>query len=160
MTSSLVSPVIPAIALPHRDQQRSTSDARAARRRRHLPVPDVPLPRTNATVYGMTTLDCRGRVANQAALRALGWTAGRRLQIRETHGLVIIHADPHGVFQVTSRGHLRLPANVRHCCGLATGERVLLAADPTQKQLVIYPPAALDTIIAERHTRLQGGETT
>ncbi|HWM02736.1 MAG TPA: hypothetical protein VNP92_10420 [Actinophytocola sp.] len=39
---------------------------------------------------------------------------------------------------------MRIPAGLRHRCGLATGDRVLLAADPTHSHLTIYPPAALD----------------
>jgi hypothetical protein len=109
-------------------------------------------------MYGMSTLDARGRIADQPVLRALDWTPGTRLQIRETHGLLIAQATPHGVFRITSQGHLRLPADVRHCCGLVTGDRVLLAAHPTHQQIVIYPPAVLDTMLAERHASLVGGD--
>jgi hypothetical protein len=125
--------------------------------RRALPVATVPTPRTNATVYGMATLDCHGRIADHAIQRALGWTPGARLAIREADGLLIIHGDPHGVFRVTGQGHLRLPAQVRHCCGLITGDRVLLAADPTHGRLVIYPPTVLDTMTA-RHASSLGGD--
>lgn len=158
VTNALVSPVVPPVALPHRDQHQPPAGPQPASGRRTLPLPDVPAPRTNATVYGMATLDARGRVADQAILRALGWAPGLRLEIRETHGLLVIRTDTHGVFRVTSQGHLRLPAPVRHCCGVATADRVLLAAHPRHQQLVIYPPAALDTMIAQRHADLAGGD--
>ena len=156
MTNTLVNPVVPPVTLPPRDPHRPIADPAGAQRRRALPVPTVPTPRTNATVYGMAPLDCHGRIADHTVQRTLGWTPGARLAIRETDGLLIIHADPHGVFRVTSQGHLRLPAQIRHCCGLITGDRVLLAANPTHDRLVIYPPAALDAMTA-RHDGL-GGE--
>lgn len=157
MTNALVNPVVPPVALPPRDPHRPIASPTGPQRRRTLPVPTVPTPRTNATVYGMATLDCHGRVADHAVQRTLNWTPGQRLAIRETDGLLIIHADPHGVFRVTGQGHLRLPAQVRHCSGLITGDRVLLAANPTRGRLVIYPPAALDAMTA-RHDGSLGGE--
>jgi len=80
-------------------------------------------------------------------MRALGWSAGLRLAIRETGGVLIVRDDPDGGYQITSQGHLRLPAPLRHRCGLHAGDRVLLAADPHRSRLDIYPPAALDSLI-------------
>jgi hypothetical protein len=81
-------------------------------------------------------------------MRALGWRAGLRLAIAETGGVLTVHPEPHSHYQVTSQGYLRLPAPLRHRCGLAAGDRVLLAADPDQSRLAIYPPAALDNALA------------
>jgi hypothetical protein len=58
-------------------------------------------------VYGLAAVDCRGRVADRAVVHALGWTPGTRLDIRETRGLPVIRTDTHGVFSVTTQGHLR-----------------------------------------------------
>jgi hypothetical protein len=77
-------------------------------------------------------------------LRALGWSAGHRLDIREAAGTLTVVPNPAGDHQVTGQGHLRIPAVMRHRCGLATGDRVLLVADPDRSQLAIYPPGALD----------------
>jgi hypothetical protein len=71
---------------------------------------------------------------------------------------VRVTADPQGVFHLTDQGHLRLPATVRHWCGLVTGDRVLLAADPTRGLLVVHPPAVLDTMIGRLHADVFGGE--
>jgi len=60
---------------------------------------------------------------------------------------------------VTRDGHVRLPAEVRHRCGLATGDRVLMAADPRSGQLVIYPPATVDAMLARHAADATGGET-
>ncbi len=108
-------------------------------------------------MYGLAAVDCRGRVADRAVMHALGWTPGTRLDIRETRGLLVIRTDTHGVFSVTTRGHLRLPAPVRHCCGLQPGDRVLLAADPQRDLLIVHPPAALDDLLTQPHAgRLDG----
>jgi hypothetical protein len=109
-------------------------------------------------VYGLAAVDRRDRAADHVVVQALGWQPGTRLDIRETRGLLVVRADAHGVFSVTKQGHLRLPAPVRHCCGLVPGDRVLLAADPERDLLVVHPPAALDAMLAQRHAGLLGGD--
>jgi hypothetical protein len=109
-------------------------------------------------VYGLAAVDRRGRIADHAIMHALGWQPGTRLDIRETRGLLLIHADPHGMFSVTTQGHLRLPAPIRHHCCLIPGDRVLLAANPSRDLLVIHPPAALDDMLAQRHAGILGGD--
>jgi hypothetical protein len=96
-------------------------------------------------------------------MRALGWTPDQVLDIAEAGGALVVHADPTGTFRTTGHGHLVLPARVRRWCGLRVGDRVLLAADPMRQELLMCPPALLDTMIADamiadamiaaRHTR-------
>jgi hypothetical protein len=109
-------------------------------------------------VYGTAAIDCNGRVAESAVINALGWAAGTRLHIRENGGLVLVTADQQGVFSMTGQGHLRVPATVRHWCGLVPGDRVLLAADPANGLLVVHPPAALDAMITQFHASVLGGD--
>ncbi|MFY9809593.1 MAG: hypothetical protein WAK86_20360, partial [Pseudonocardiaceae bacterium] len=138
VTGSVIeSVVIPATSL-RRDGHASGPQPGSPVTRRILPLPTVPIPRTSMVVYGLAAVDCRGRVADRAVVLALGWTPGTRLDIRQIRGLLIIRADTHGVFSVTAQGHLRLPATVRHCCGLHPGDRVLLAADPDRDLLVVH----------------------
>ncbi|WP_239088130.1 hypothetical protein [Planosporangium mesophilum] len=156
MTNVAVSPVIPPIAPAAGSHHPSTpGNVR----------PSLPLPRladtrirTRATVYGLATLDCHGRASDLTVIRALGWAAGTRLNVRERGGLVLVTADRQGVFGLTTQGHLQLPATVRRWCGLATGDRVLLAADPADGLLVVYPPAILDSMITQFHARVLGGD--
>jgi hypothetical protein len=108
-------------------------------------------------VYGLAAVDDRGRVADRVVLRSLGWAAGLRLGIHETAGVLAVTADPDGGYRITNQGNLRLPAALRHRCGLAPGDRVLLAADADRSRLVIYPPAALDHALA-RCADTAGGE--
>ncbi|MEU5261991.1 AbrB/MazE/SpoVT family DNA-binding domain-containing protein [Amycolatopsis sp. NPDC021455] len=109
-------------------------------------------------MYGLAAVDCRGRVADHAIIAVLGWRPGARLDIRESRGLLVIRPDARGVFSVTKQGHLRLPAAVRHCCGLVAGDRVLLAADPARDVLIVHPPAVLDDLLAACHAELLGGD--
>lgn len=109
-------------------------------------------------VYGTAAIDCNGRVAEATVIGALGWTPCTRLSIRENGGLVLVAADRQGVFRLTGHGHLRLPATVRHWCGLVAGERLLLAADPTAGLLVVHTPAAVDAMIADLHARVLGSD--
>jgi hypothetical protein len=113
-----------------------------------LPLPSLVPGRTSTVVYGLAAVDDRGRVADRVVLRSLGWSAGLRLDIHETAGVLAVTADPAGGYQITNQGNLRLPASLRHRCGLAAGDRVLLAADPDRSRLAIYPPAALDHALA------------
>ncbi|HKS46095.1 MAG TPA: AbrB/MazE/SpoVT family DNA-binding domain-containing protein [Amycolatopsis sp.] len=159
MTNSVIAPVvIPATPLRsdgHTDGSVGTSGAR-----RTLPLPTVPTPRTSSIVYGLAAVDCRGRPADHTVVTALGWVPGTRLDIRESGGLLLIRSDVHGVFSVTKQGHLRLPAPVRHCCGLIPGDRVLLAADPQRDLLIVHPPAVLDDLLAQCHAQLLDGDLT
>ncbi len=100
--------------------------------------------RTSRLVYGLAAVDDRGRIVDRVVLRALGWSAGLRLAVAEASGVLTVHTDPAGDYQVTNQGQLQIPAPLRHRCGLAAGDRVLLATDLDQSRLAIYPPAALD----------------
>jgi hypothetical protein len=136
--------VIAPVVLPPGADQSTSRPGAASLAREPLPLPCLPPQRTSAVVYGASAVDDRGRVADRVVLRALGWAAGHRLDIREATGSLTVVPDPTGTHQVTGQGHLRIPAEMRHRCGLRTGDRVLLAADPDRSYLAIYPPAALD----------------
>ena len=156
VTGSVIKPVIlPATPLR---QDGHASERQPARRT--LPLPSLPTSRTATAVYGLAAVDRRGRIADQAILSALGWQPGTRLDIHETRGLLLIRADEHGLFSVTNQGHLRLPAAIRHHCGLVPGDRVLLVADLDRQMVIVHPPAALDDLLARHHAELLGGEPT
>lgn len=57
---------------------------------------------------GSHRTDHRGRIAERAVLRAMGWVPGDRVRVRR--GLVLLSADPRGARVVTSHGHLKLSA--------------------------------------------------
>jgi hypothetical protein len=157
VTGTVIKPVVTPAATPHGGHPAGSLFGRSTARRR-LPLPTLSTQRASSAVYGLAAVDCRGRVADHAVVTALGWVPGTRLNIRESGGLLVIRTDAHGVFSVTNQGHLRLPAPVRHCCGLVPGDRVLLAADPQRGLLIVHPPAALDDLLTQRHAGLWDGD--
>jgi len=158
MTGLVVSPVVPPVTLRDRSGGRSGGSSVGVTERRALPVPRLVGARVCSTVYGLDTIDCHGRIADRTIVGALGWAPGTRLGICESGGLVLVTADREGVFSVTGQGHVRLPATVRRWCQLATGDRVLLAADPAQGLLVVHPPAVLDAMIGQLHAAVLAGD--
>ncbi len=120
--------------------------------RRPLPLATVPTPWTPRTCkvdYGMSAMDSGGRIINdRITAEVLRWAPGTALTASATEDQVlVIRPDPSGGLHVTPIGHLRLPAAIRHRCRLRAGDRLLLAADPDEGELRLYPPAALDNLI-------------
>lgn len=96
--------------LPHSGSSAATRVSGAVPlSRKALPLPSLIAQRTTSAVYGLAALDDRGRVADRVALRALGWSAGLRLTIDESRGLLVVYPDAGGAFQITGQGHLRCP---------------------------------------------------
>ena len=153
----MIPPVVPPL-LPHGGTT-AGSPGVVSLIRAPLPLPSLISRRTSTVVYGLSALDDRGRVADRVVMRALGWSAGLRLDIHETAGVLTALTALDGPYQITTQGHLRLPAPLRHRCGLEAGDRVLLAAEPDRSRLAIYPPAALDTFLPQRSTDTAGGES-
>jgi hypothetical protein len=109
-------------------------------------------------VYGFAVVNDRGRIAAQPVIQAMGWQPGTPLEIRDTAGLILIIADPDGASRVSGDGHLRLPAVVRHWCGLTPHSRVLLVAEPAEGRLVVHPAASLDAMVTQAHAAIFSGE--
>ncbi|HEX7301576.1 MAG TPA: hypothetical protein VF330_01580 [Lentzea sp.] len=125
MTISYIRPIVPDTT------PEKASDASVRAIGQPLPLIAVPVarpPRLANVVCRMVVVDQRGRLADRHVTAALGWNAGTRLNIREHDGLLIITADPHGAFQPTKQGYLRLPADARRAAGVSCGDRVLLTA--------------------------------
>jgi bifunctional DNA-binding transcriptional regulator/antitoxin component of YhaV-PrlF toxin-antitoxin module len=149
-------PLTPAVRPLDGGPAKSTQASAAYRR--GLPLPEPTPTRTERTVYGTSAVDSHGRVAERAAIDALGWTPGTRLDIVATSTHLTLHAATDGVVMVKARRYLWLPAPTRHRLGLRPGDRVLLAADPERQMLVVFPPVTLDELLARGRTRSRGGE--
>ncbi|MCH6165149.1 AbrB/MazE/SpoVT family DNA-binding domain-containing protein [Pseudonocardia alaniniphila] len=106
----------------------------------------------------MSALDGGGRIADRAAVAALGWAPGTRLHLEAAHTHLTLSATPDGTLAVKNHRFLWLPATIRHRLGLRTGDRVLLAADPTPQTLVVYPPSALDQLLAYGRSASKGSD--
>jgi hypothetical protein len=147
VSAAVIRPVVPPV-LSHSGGTAMGVGGAVSLSRNALPLPSLIAQRTSSAVYGMAALDDRGRIADRVVLRVLGWSAGLCLVIDEDGGLLVIYPEADGIAQVTGQGHLRVPAPLRHRCGLHSGDRVLLAADPERHRLVVYPPAALDALLS------------
>lgn len=111
-------------------------------------------------MYGLSTVDCRGRIADRTVIDALGWRPGVRLDVGERCGAITIAADPEGLFALTTQGHVRLPVAVRRWHRLSAGVRVLLVAEPSAGLLVVYPPIALDRLLLRLEEPAWGGDAS
>jgi hypothetical protein len=152
MTISYIRPIVPETA----PGKAADTSIRAAGQ----PLPLIAVrasrpPRLTNVLYRMAAVDHRGRVADRHVTAVLDWDAGTRLNIREHHGLLVVTADPHGVFKPTREGYLRLPADARRAAGLSSGDRVLLTAHVDRQSVTVFPPVALDQLVLPV---LPGGE--
>lgn len=100
----------------------------------------------------ITPVDNRGRLADRSPIRAMKWQPRQSLTIFAAPGMAVIVAQPNGVECITVRGHLRLPANVRHLCRIAPGDRVLGVAAPENDLIVVYTMPLLESILLSHHT--------
>ncbi len=115
-----------------------------------LPMATVEQPPAHTAVYSVRPVDTNGRVVDKAVLRALDWHPGDLLSWRIAAGLIVITRPGYGRRGITKHGHLSLPAHARRAAGIQHHDRVLLAADPDQRLLVVFPPHVLDEMAARR----------
>lgn len=112
---------------------------------RGLPLPDLLPPVTPTGVYCVVTpIDARGRLADGSPVRVTGWQPGQPVAV--THRVHaecrVIDVRAGGPYAITRQGHVRIPAPIRHLCGIATGARLLVIATP-ERGLTLYPMSAL-----------------
>jgi hypothetical protein len=115
---------------------------------RGLPVPrlddvaaDVP-----ASTFYATTIDDRGRIGARSPLLDLMWAPGLHVFFGLRDGVVVVEPSQLGR-RVGRRGHVRVPAGLRHRCRLGPGARVLVVADPQRNLMEIYPPAVVEVVL-------------
>lgn len=116
-----------------------------------LPLPRLLPPVSRSDLFcTVTPIDDRGRLADRSPIRAAGWAPGQPVTISTTddHDLVIVRAG--GPETITRHGHLRLPARIRHSCGLSAGDRLLVAVTATPSMLTVYPMATVEAILRHR----------
>lgn len=143
--SGPIAPLIPAIRMPAATSQPASS----APSRGPLPLPKLGVRRTSASVYGLSSVDNRGRLVDTRVMRELAWSPDLPLTWTAIRGALVVTPDTAGVSRLTPKGHVRIPAPLRHLCALTTGDRVLLATDPISSRLTIYPPATLDILLSD-----------
>jgi len=117
-----------------------------------LPLAPLLLPMLAASLYcALTPIDDRGRLANRSPIRAVGWLPGQPITISIVQETVVVISQSNGAESITRQGHLRLPAHVRHICRLTPGDRLLVAAAPTNGLIVAYTMPSLESILLKHH---------
>ncbi|WP_328848536.1 hypothetical protein [Micromonospora zamorensis] len=121
------------------------------------PLPTLPAPAAPSgdgrLLFDVARPDAAGRVTARALLRALGWTPGLTLHVDAVTGAILITPAADGAHVVGTCEELPLPAAVRHLCGIATGEPVLLAALPLRNRIVVHPTNTITAVLADLHAR-------
>lgn len=126
-----------------------------------LPLPTPPSGHPRPGFSGrlaVSVINDRGRIAARAVTDHLGWQPGRPLHFAlGRQGLVTISPDPTGTSRhtVSDRGHLRVPAAIRHATGITTGDALLLAALPERDLALLLPLRTQETLLHLALTLLQ-----
>lgn len=124
-----------------------------------LPLgPLASLSQEESLTYQIASIDARGRISDRSCIQALGWNSHDRLSIDiVSDGMVLACPHRHGAYTLTQHGYVRLPAPVRHWCGMHAGHRTFLAAAIEHDVLVIHPMSALDAMVLGYYRSLPEG---
>ena len=154
MSERIVSAVV-----PQSMGERWRVPAESRRVRSRLPLAEVASVSGDASwVYGIGRVDASGRIAESTVGRALGWAAGDHLAVSVHAGAAVVRRDPQGAFTLPAGACVLVPGPVRTRLGVGAGERLLLAADPSQVLVVAYPMRALDAVLAPHANSVVEGE--
>lgn len=122
------------------------------------PSPGLPLANVTTTAarsrYCATTMNNRGRLADQTPLKFLGWGPSTPIMITLVGDTGLIVVRRYGPDALTRQGFLHLPARVRRACTLYGGDRLLLLARPMDQLLLAYTPRAVETMTAAFHSTI------
>ena len=80
------------------------------------------------------------------------------LWARHRPGVLLVTDGEPGGHAIARNGQLSIPADIRRAIRLRKGDRVLLAAHPDQRRLIIVCQVALADLVAEIRDRIDGGE--
>ncbi|RBQ05728.1 hypothetical protein DQE82_25815 [Micromonospora sp. LHW51205] len=110
--------------------------------------------RLAAALCAVASVDVSGRLADRRPLQALGWFAGRAVEVVGRKDAFAVTARPDARTTIGGQGHLVLPSSVRRSCGIGPGHRLLVLAYPDRSLLVAYTMSALELMLsryAEEH---------
>jgi hypothetical protein len=110
------------------------------------------LPRDTSMLYDIGQVDASGRVSSRDIVGALRWQPQDRLELILTAGAIVLRVSSDGLFSVPQRSRIIIPASARQRHAIRDGDHVLLAAAPDYGTVIVYPPSALDEMIASYHS--------
>ena len=124
-----------------------------------LPIPALPdLATDGQRRFSTALLDASGRIQDRGIVTALDWKPGDRLLITQIRSSAVICRRGDGVFRMTSKPYVVLPAPVRRGCRVLAGSRVLLVADLAHDVLVVHPEHVVRAMLRDFHITLAAGE--
>lgn len=109
-------------------------------------------------LYDISRIDASGRVTSLNIITALGWRPHDGLELILREGAIILRASPTGLLCVQRCLRIVIPAAARRRHAIRPGDYVLLAAAPEYDTVIVYPPSALDDMIAHYHSGLHAEE--
>lgn len=101
--------------------------------------------------YSLTTTCCHGQLGDRMPVRLLNWHPDQPIALVVKDSAVVGFDDPRGAHHIGPRGHLRLPATIRHQCGIITGQQLLVAVSVEHRIVITYPIAAIDRVLSPLH---------
>lgn len=119
-----------------------------------MPLPLVELfsrEGASSSFTATTSIDDRGALTDRSVLKQLRWTPGKPVQITMIPSSGVIVIRPHGTDAITGKGHVRLPARIRHQLRLEAGDRLLLLALVNDDVLLAYAGSAIDRMVTAFH---------
>ncbi|NKQ51965.1 hypothetical protein HFP15_03610 [Amycolatopsis sp. K13G38] len=108
--------------------------------------------------FGTALVDASGRIQDRRAAAVLGRQRGDSLAMTVVGSSAVIARRRDGVFTMTAKPYVALPAPVRARCAITAGARVLVVADAGQDALVVHSSGAVGSMLAQFHHQLARGE--
>jgi hypothetical protein len=102
-------------------------------------------------------VDSSGRIGVQALLQTLSWNAGHPLAFDVADRTVIVTSSHVRGHVVGARGTLALPMAIRRMTGIDCGATVIVAVNLATRTMFIHPEAVVAMLLADLHTRIEGG---
>ncbi len=116
-----------------------------------LPLPSLdPVLEGVGVQFAATAIDARGRLADRSMVRALTWCPGTPLTFYVVDRAVVAISLGTGAAAVTARGHVRLPATIRHQCRIRTGDRLLMLIRPEDDRLLVFTAPLVESALLGR----------
>jgi bifunctional DNA-binding transcriptional regulator/antitoxin component of YhaV-PrlF toxin-antitoxin module len=103
-------------------------------------------------LYDIGQVDASGRVSGRDIVTALHWQPHDSLELLLIAGAIVLRAGSKGLHRVPHRPRIVIPAAARRRHTIEPGDRVLLAAAPDYRTVIIYPMSALDDMVVRYHT--------
>jgi hypothetical protein len=101
----------------------------------------------------MARIDRSGRLHDSEIATAVSWPPGERIAVSLHQGAVVLQPSHIGAVTANSSMRVTIPSFARHHFDIQTTDRVLLAAIPQHRAIVVYPPQTVSRILANHHAK-------